>query len=165
MCVSANVEIILPRLVPPVKPFFVPFPLESRAFPLLALPWGIPLSGRNPLLSTGSFSSRFPSFQWCLTLDFLSKFQFHQNRHSFYIKFHKIFFVFPFHFFAFLWIIFVLFLVQSNLPLLLPLFLLNWRIWFSTERRRFLETELPTRAGKNPQDSASRGQTPVSVAA
>ena len=165
MCVSANVEIILPRLVPPVKPFFVPFPLESEAFPLLALPWGIPLSGRNPLLSTGSFSSRFPSFQWCLTLDFLSKFQFHQNRYSFCIKFHKIFFVFPFQIFAFLWIIFVLFLVQSNLCLLLPLFLLNWRIWFSTERRRFLETELSTRAGKNPQGSASRGQTPVSAAA
>ena len=165
MCVSANVEIILPRLVPPVKPFFVPFPLESGAFPLLTLPWGLSLSGRNSLLSTGSFSSRFPSFQWCLTLDFLSKFQFHQNRHSFFIKFHKIFFVFPFQIFAFLWIIFVLFLVQSNLPLLLPLFLLNWRIWFSTERRRFLETELPTRAGENPQGSASRGQTPVSAAA
>ena len=165
MCVSANVEIILPRLAPPVKPFFVPFPLESGVFPLLALPWGIPLSGRNTLPSTGSFPSRFPSFQWCLTLDFLSKFQFHQNRYSFFIKFHKIFFVFPFHFFAFLWIIFVLFLVQSNIPLLLPLFLLNWRIWFSTERRRFLETELPTRAGKNPQGSASRGQTPVSAAA
>ena len=165
MCVSANVEIILPRLVPPVKPFFVPFLLGLGAFPLLALPWGIPLSGRNPLPSTGSFSSRFPSFQWCLTLDFLSKFQFHQNRHSFCIKFHKIFFVFPFQISAFLWIIFVLFLVQSNLPLLLPIFLLNWRIWFSTERRRFLETELPTRAGKNPQGSASRGQTPVSAAA
>lgn len=165
MCVSANVEIILPRLVPPVKPFFVPFPLESGAFPLLALPWGIPPSGRNPLLSTGSFSSRFPSFQWCLTLNFLSKFQFHQNKHSFFIKFHKIFFVFPSQIFTFLWIIFVLFLAQSNLPLLLPLFLLNWRIWFSTERRRFLETELPTRAGKKPQGSASRGQTPVSAAA
>ena len=165
MCVSANVEIILPRLAPPVKPFFVPFPLESGAFPLLALPWGIPLSGRTPLPSTGSFSSRFSSFQWCLTLDFLSKFQFHQNRHSFYTKFHKIFFVFPFQIFVFLWIIFVLFSVQSNPPLLLPLFLLNWRIWFSTERRRFLETELPTRAGENPQGSTDRGQTPISAAA
>ena len=165
MCVSANVEIILPRLAPPVKPFFVPFPLESGAFPLLTLPWGIPPSGRNPLPTTGSFSSRFSSFQWCLTLDFLSKFQFHQNRHSFYTKFHKIFFVFPFQIFAFLWIIFALFSVQSNLPLLLPLFLLNWRIWFSTERRRFLETELPTRAGENPQGSTDRGQTPITAAA
>ena len=165
MCVSANVEIILPRLAPPVKPFFVPFPLESGVFPLLALPWGIPLSGRNPLPSTGSFPSRFPSFQWCLTLDFLSKFQFHQNKHDFLQKFHKIFFVFPFQIFAFLLIIFALFSVQSNLPLLLPLFLLNWMIWFSTERRRFLETELPTRAGENPQGSTGRGQTPISAAA
>lgn len=165
MCVSANVEIILPRLAPPVKPFFVPFPLGIRGFPPSRPPLGYPPSGQNPLPSTSSFSSCFSSFQWCLTLDFLSKFQFHQNRHRFYTKFHKIFFVFPFQFFAFLWIIFVLFLVQSNLPLLLPLFLLNWKIWFSTERRRFLETELPTRAGKNPQGSASRGQTPVSAAA
>ena len=159
MCVSANVEIILPRLVPPVKPFFVPFPLESGAFPLLALPWGIPLSGRTPSPLQAIFPRVFPLFSDVWHLIFC------RNRHSFCIKFHKIFFVFPFQIFTFLWIIFVLFSVQSNPPLLLPLFLLNWRIWFSTERRRFLETELPTRAGENPQSSTGRGQTSISAAA
>ena len=59
MCVSANVEIILPRLAPPVKPFFVPFPLESGVFPLLALP---PLREEIPSPLQAVFPLVFPLF-------------------------------------------------------------------------------------------------------